>query len=76
MTTLPSQMLGRPVWFELMTTDTKAAETFYDKVIGWTSAPFEGSPEPYTQFTRSGGMPVAGLMQKPGDMHMPPFWAM
>ena len=25
-----------------MTTDTKAAETFYDKVVGWTSEPFDG----------------------------------
>ena len=45
MTTAPSQVLGRPVWFELMTTDTKAAEAFYDKVIGWTSEPFV-SPRP------------------------------
>ena len=30
MTTSASPVLGRPVWFELMTTDTKAAEAFYD----------------------------------------------
>ena len=34
-----------------MTTDTKAAETFYGTVVGWTSAPFAGSPQPYTLFT-------------------------
>ena len=69
-------ILGRPVWYELMTTDTKAAETFYKKVVGWTSAPFDGSPKPYTQFKRSGDVAVAGLMKRPDGMNMPPFWAM
>jgi predicted enzyme related to lactoylglutathione lyase len=36
-----SQLLGRPVWCELLTTDMKAAEAFYTKVIGWTVAPFD-----------------------------------
>jgi predicted enzyme related to lactoylglutathione lyase len=76
MTAAPSQILGRQVWSELMTTDTKAAEAFYDKVVGWTSEPFGGSSTPYTQFKRSGGVPVAGLMARPDGMHMPPFWAM
>ena len=76
MTTAPSQVLGRPVWFELMTTDTKAAEAFYDTVVGWTSAPFEGAPNPYTHFKRDGGVAVAGLMQRPDGMNMSPFWAM
>jgi predicted enzyme related to lactoylglutathione lyase len=59
-----------------MTTDTKAAETFYDKVVGWTSEPFGNSPTPYTQFKRSGGAGVAGLMERPAGMNMPPFWSM
>ena len=42
MTTAVSPLLGRPVWYELMTTDPAAAETFYKNVVGWTSAPFEG----------------------------------
>lgn len=76
MATTVSRVLGRPVWYELMTTDPKAAETFYRNVIGWTSAPFEGSPMPYTVFSRSGGVQVAGLMARPDDMPAPPFWAM
>ena len=76
MTTAISTLLGRPVWYELMTTDTGAAETFYKKVIGWTSAPFHGAPTPYTQFKRSGDVQVAGLMKTPDGMKMPPFWAM
>ncbi|MEP6914866.1 MAG: VOC family protein [Acidobacteriota bacterium] len=75
-TAAPSQILGRLVWSELMTTDTKTAESFYDTVVGWTSEPFAASPMPYTQFNRTGGTPVAGLMQRPDDMKMPPFWAM
>ena len=76
MTTTASRLLGRPVWYELMTTDTPAAETFYRNVVGWTSAPFEASPQPYTVFKRSPQAQVAGLMQRPADMQMPPFWAM
>jgi len=73
--TIPT-LLGRPVWYELLTTDTRAAETFYRNVVGWTSAPFEGSPGPYTVFKRSGEVQVAGLMKRPEGMNMPPFWAM
>jgi uncharacterized protein len=76
MTTTVSPVLGRPVWYELMTTDTAAAETFYRNVIGWTSAPFQGAPDPYTLFKRSGDVGVAGLMKRPEGMNMPPFWAM
>ena len=75
-TAAPAQILGRHVWSELMTTDPKAAETFYDKVVGWTSEPFGNSPTPYTQFKRSGGAGVAGLMERPAGMNMPPFWSM
>src|SRR5438128_945193 len=72
----PAQVLGRHVWSELMTTDTARAESFYDKVVGWTSEPMPQSPKPYTQFKRSGGVGVAGLMPTPDGMNMPPFWSM
>jgi uncharacterized protein len=76
MTTAVSTLLGRPVWYELMTTDTAAAEKFYKNVVGWNSAPFDGSPTPYTVFKRSGDVQVAGLMKRPEGMNMPPFWSM
>jgi len=76
MTTAVSTLLGRPVWYELMTTDPTAAEKFYRNVVGWSSSPFEGSPDPYTVFKRSGDVQVAGLMKKPDDMPMPSFWSM
>ena len=76
MTTAVSTLLGRPVWSELMTTDPTAAEKFYQNVVGWTSAPFEGSPNPYTVFKRSGDVQIAGLLKRPDGMNMPPFWSM
>ena len=70
-------LLGRPVWYELMTTDMKAAETFYSDVVGWKTAPFEGAGRPYTQFNRGGDdSGVAGVMTKPAEVKAPPFWAM
>jgi uncharacterized protein len=76
MTVATAAVLGRPLWYELMTTDPTAAEAFYKAVVGWTSAPFPGSPDPYTVFSRSGGAQVAGLMKTPAGMNAPPFWAM
>ena len=67
MTSTVSTLLGRPVWYELMTTDTKAAEAFYAKVIGWTAAPMEGAGDSYTIFSRSGKVQVAGLMKTPSE---------
>ena len=32
---------GSFVWYDLFTTDPKAAITFYEKVLGWKSAPME-----------------------------------
>src|SRR5262245_46703636 len=76
MATTVSTLLGRPVWYELMTTDPGAAETFYKKIIGWSAVPFPQSAQPYTVFRRSGDVQVAGLMPLPADMKAPPSWAM
>lgn len=73
MTVATSTLLGRPLWYELMTTDMKAAESFYKSVVGWTAAPFKDSPQPYTMFNRRGGSAVAGIKQ---GVNAPPFWAM
>ena len=71
-----STLLGRPIWYELMTTDMKAAESFYKTVVGWTTEPFAGTGKPYTQLNRSGKVGVGGIMEKPAEMKAPPFWAM
>jgi predicted enzyme related to lactoylglutathione lyase len=76
MTVATSTVLGRPLWYELMTSDMRAAERFYKAVVGWTTAPFESAPQPYTVFARTGDVPVAGVMETPEGMNAPPFWAM
>jgi len=69
-------ILGRVLWYELLTTDVDAAEKFYTPVVGWTTQPFEGSPERYDMFAREGGTPVAGVMRIPQGMNFPPHWGM
>ncbi len=76
MSVTTSSLLGRPLWYELMTTDMGAAEAFYRAVVGWSTSPFDGSSQPYTMFNRNPDMPVAGVMAKPGEVKAPPFWAM
>ena len=70
-----STLLGRPVWYELMTTDMKAAESFYKTVVGWTAEPFAGAGRPYTALNRSGGVSIGGILNKPAEVKAPPFWA-
>lgn len=58
--------IGKFVWYDVMTTDTKAAETFYRGVIGW-DAKDSGMPDrPYTLLSMGATM-VAGLMPIPPD---------
>ena len=61
------------VWYDLMTTDRKAAAAFYVDVIGWTIEESPG-PVPYTLF-KLGDRQVAGLMDVPARAEgMPPQW--
>ena len=46
MTVATATLLGRPLWYELMTTDMKQAEAFYRNVVGWKTAPFDGAQQP------------------------------
>ena len=71
-----STFLGRPLWYELMTTDMKAAAAFYGTVIGWKAAPFDGASQPYTMFDRGGDVLVGGVLTLPAEVKAPPFWAM
>jgi len=74
---MADRLLGSFVWCELLTTDTAAAESFYKKVVGWTSAPF--GPGGYIVFNNSAGSGVGGLMKLPDQakqMGAPPHWLM
>jgi predicted enzyme related to lactoylglutathione lyase len=72
---------GRFVWYELMTTDPKAAIAFYTHVTGWKTQVFgEGQTppggEPYTMWV-SGQGPLGGVMTLPEPakkMGAPPHW--
>jgi predicted enzyme related to lactoylglutathione lyase len=76
MSVATSPILGRPLWYELMTTDPSRAEAFYTTVVGWTASSFGGAAQPYTMLGRAPDAPVAGLMGRPEGMDAPPFWAM
>jgi predicted enzyme related to lactoylglutathione lyase len=67
---------GRIVWYELLTTDMKAAEKFYSDVVGWTISDFDQSPQPYHMFVRKGEIPSGGVMTIPEGMNFPPHWGM
>ena len=75
MTVAVSTLLGRPVWFELMTTDTKAPKR---STTRWSAGRQRHSTRRRcpTRSSRERRVPVAGLMTRPDDMNMPPFWAM
>jgi uncharacterized protein len=67
-----SDYRGKFVWYELLTTNMTAAETFYRGVIGW-SAKDAGMPGmSYTLFSM-GEAGVAGLMTLP-DAALKPAW--
>ena len=75
---MADRLLGSFVWCELMTTDTAAAESFYKKVVGWTSVPFapDGS---YNVFNNAAGAGVGGVMKLSDaakQMGAPPHWLM
>lgn len=66
--------LGRFVWHELMTTDTKAAIAFYTEIVGWKTQPWEDGN--YTMWASSQG-PMGGVNPLPEEakkMGAPPHW--
>jgi predicted enzyme related to lactoylglutathione lyase len=54
------------VWYDVMTSDTAAAESFYKKVIGWEAKDAGMPGHPYTLFS-SGPVMVGGLMPIPEE---------
>ncbi|MBN9509107.1 MAG: VOC family protein [Alphaproteobacteria bacterium] len=72
-----SDHAGKFVWYDVMTTDTKAAEAFYRDVVGWKAADSGMSDRPYTIFS-AGEVPVGGLMPIPAEaraMGAQPHWS-
>ena len=52
---------GKFVWYDVMTTDTKAAASFYQRVIGWDAKDLGMPDRSYTLFSMGLTM-VGGLM--------------
>jgi predicted enzyme related to lactoylglutathione lyase len=67
---------GKFVWYELMTTDPKAAEGFYRAVTGW-DAKDAGMPDMAYTILSAENAPVGGLMKIPQEaasMGAKPSW--
>jgi predicted enzyme related to lactoylglutathione lyase len=64
MTTM-TQLAGKFVWFELVTTDRARAEAFYGEVLGWKTAPMTMGDEVYTLIV-NGAAPVGGVTATEG----------
>ncbi|HJV34819.1 MAG TPA: VOC family protein [Geomonas sp.] len=52
-------------WFELSTTDVRAAEAFYTRLFGWTTEPWTGE-ESY-RLIKVDGKEVGGIVQTRAD---------
>jgi predicted enzyme related to lactoylglutathione lyase len=76
--TMSETPLGRPCWYELMTTDPEGAPDFYKRVAGWTTDAFEGGDQPYTMWV-AGETPIGGVMELPEEAAQagaPSHWLM
>jgi uncharacterized protein len=65
---------SRFVWYELMTPDVRAAEAFYQEVVGWKVDP----SDPQYTLLKIGDAQVAGMMATPPElkaMGVPPAWS-
>jgi predicted enzyme related to lactoylglutathione lyase len=60
-------------WYELMTTDTAAAGTFYSTVVGWGTRDVGMPAMPYTTFN-IGEAGIAGMMALPETAGSQPAW--
>lgn len=68
---------GKFVWYELMTSDIKAAESFYRGVVGWNAENVPGMGGMAYTLLKAGAIPAAGLMGLPkaaADAGMQPNW--
>src|SRR5207253_4150609 len=67
---------GNFAWYELLTTDTAAARTFYGHIVGWGAQDASTSAFSYTVLA-AGTTEVGGLMELPLDarrMGATPRW--
>jgi predicted enzyme related to lactoylglutathione lyase len=71
-----SKYHGKFIWYDVMTTDTRAAETFYKRALGWSAKGSGMGDRSYTLFSM-GPVNVGGLMlitEEARAMGVPPCW--
>lgn len=71
-----SDLHGRFTWYELMTLDPAAAQSFYGDVVGLGTQAWEGGDKPYTMWM-AGDRPLGGVMTLPDEAKAagaPPHW--
>lgn len=69
-------MANKFFWYDVMTTDTKAAREFYCHVVGWNAQDSSTGGKEYTTFAVD-GQGVAGLLAIPEEARRagaPPMW--
>ena len=67
---------GRFVWYELMTSDPSAAQSFYMQLTGWTTKAGDIGDQPYTEWV-NGGTSIGGVVPLPDELkqqNVPPHW--
>ncbi|GAB3684987.1 VOC family protein [Salinisphaera aquimarina] len=65
---------GTPIWYELLTRDADAAQTFYSAVIGWSVSKPAGGLERDYRIISTMDSAVGGLLRSPDDAGMAPQW--
>jgi hypothetical protein len=70
-----ADILGRFLWYELMTADVERAKAFYASVTGWRIQGWNaaGGGEPY-QMWSVGDRAIGGVMATPPGSDAPPQW--
>ena len=61
-----SSLQGKFVWYDLMTSDDKAAQAFYSGVVGW-HAKDSGMPNQSYTILSTGETQIGGLMPSPPE---------
>jgi uncharacterized protein len=67
---------GKFIWYDVMTNDCKAAESFYERALGWSAQDSGMGDRSYTLFSMGPTM-VGGLMPITNEakkMGVPPCW--
>jgi predicted enzyme related to lactoylglutathione lyase len=62
---------GALCWNELQSPDIQASSSFYSDLFGWTTEPFDASPQPYL-IIRNGDKSNGGIRE--GEQGVPPNW--